>query len=591
MQKNRVNGTMINVAVLCLFVAWKAFAECRSLIEETTYPAFCQQAVSDDVVFAHFKREGIVQYVLDTVGCQSGGEYLELMLEKNPDLFMLLDKFRQNDAIGDPITYDYGKFGRFSPTTLRYIKIASDLQQQFSGIRHMHIVEIGGGYGGLCNILNDLTGFASYTIVDFPECNALTRKYLSNTGIKNVHFVDIFDISQLKPCDLVISNYAFSQFDRKEQENFLEHIVKCASNGYMTMNFISQHLQSISIDELTRVLCENKKKGRIEKEHPNTHPDNLLVTWKADPSLISLQERRSPYDQFCLHDGNAVSYSLSGGRLGDNLLAYLHARWFAYKFGLPIYYVPFDYSDQFRLSDVDECLTGSYCFKNTYFVNSERKIPATSDASLFVIPYYAEYRFEYNWEHFYWLTSFQIDWQDPVFKADIKRCLTPKKEVATVHLPRDRITVGVHVRRGGSFDDPLIYKTMPLKFPRDDYYIQQIHRISRIFPDQPLYVYILTDDQNPEAIVQRYTTLINNSDIYIGSRQEENGWDRNVLEDFCSLQKFDCLIIGQSNFSIVASKIADFAVVITPLHATFIGDQPVIDEIELTFDGNVIPKK
>ncbi len=265
----------------CYLILWGSFLVAASLSGATYYPTFCQQAADNDETFAHFKRSPTYQGIVETVSRESGGEYLYVILRKEPSLVTLFDKFRENDAVGDPVIYNYGRFGWFSPTNLRYIKTACDLKQQFRDLSQMHIVEIGGGYGGLCKILNDLKGFATYTIIDLPECNALARKYLSLMGVKNVHFVDNKNLSNLGSYDLVISNYAFSEIDREEQQGYIDYVIKCTPNGYMTMNFISQHLRSIPLEELLQILYQNKKQGSVVKEYPLTHPDNRILTWKS----------------------------------------------------------------------------------------------------------------------------------------------------------------------------------------------------------------------------------------------------------------------------------------------------------------------
>jgi hypothetical protein len=50
----------------------------------------------------------------------------------------------------------------------------------------------------------------------------------------------------------------------------------------------------------------------------------------------------------------SITYTRSGGRLGDNLIAYMHAKWLAYVHDLPFLYVPFEYSDQLPLHEVEE---------------------------------------------------------------------------------------------------------------------------------------------------------------------------------------------------------------------------------------------
>ena len=576
------------LAVFYLAAIWNFSIEAISLTENTPYQSLCEQAATNDNVFADFKRHPHYQQCLEHVSYESGGEYLDFIVQKDPDLVLLFDKFRENDSIGHPVIFDYGKYGWFSPTTLRYIKVACDLKQQFSDLSKMHIVEIGGGYGGQCKILAELTGFASYTIIDLPEALALTKKYLSLLGIQNVHFIENTNLSQVGSYDLVISNYAFSEIDRSEQQEYLEQVINPTKNGYMTMNFISPHLQSISIDDLILGLYLNNRKGNVEKEHPNTGPKNLIIIWKPTDSPTLNKRRDFSPASSGLENGNAITYGLSGGRLGDNLVSYFHAKWLSYKYNLLFRYLPFPYADQFFLSDEDQPLGSSAEFRNTIPTASEADITAMPNSSLFVIPYFpdvTEYLYDQGKCRML-IPCFQVDWENPEFHAVVKRCLTPKNsELLTTNLPTDQITVGVHVRRGGGHDSPSMHFHVPLKFPPDSFYIQQIERISKIFQGYPLYVYILTDDLNPSSIAKKFQIALNNPNIHFDYRKEKNGPSINVLEDFFLIPQFDCLIIPLSNFSLIASKIADHAVVITPVHPTFVKKEVIIDEVKLTFNS------
>ncbi len=574
-------------AVLYVTAIWNFSIDAVSLTTGTTYPAFCQQAVMDAEVFAHFKRNPYYQQILEHLSYETGCAYLEFIIQTYPDLVSFFDKFRENDTLGDPITSDYGRYGWFSPTTLRYIKVAGDLKQQFGDLSKMHIVEIGGGYGGQCKILAELTGFASYTIIDLPEGIALTKKYLSLLGIQNVNFIENNLLEQVGSYDLVISNYAFSEIDQSEQQKYLKHVINPTKNGYMTMNFISQHLKSLSIDDLIRVLHSSNKKGKVKKEYPNTHPDNLILIWKTIDALTFVQKKDSP-TTIPIEHSNAITYSFSGGRLGDNLVAYFHAKWLAYKYTLPFRYIPFPYADNFMLSDEDRPFNPSE-FQNTITTTNETDLKAVSNSSIFVIPY-----LPVNKEYLYnpekrelstWAPAFQVEWENPEFRSLIRRCLTPKTPLLVANLPSDKITVGVHIRRGAG--DASHFIGMPLKFPNDNYYLQQITRLSRIFKDQPLYVYILTDDLNPSSIVEYYQDNLKNPNIYFDYCKERNNPSINVLEDFFLITKFDCLIIPNSNFSLMASKIADSAIVITPVHPTLVQGHFVIDEVELAFNGQL----
>lgn len=254
-----------------------------------------------------------------------------------------------------------------------------------------------------------------------------------------------------------------------------------------------------------------------------------------------------------------------------------------------MYYRPFPHADQFHLSDEHQPVKKkSKLFKNRIKTTDEKDIDSTQTSVLFSIPYFPEnieYIFDKEGHCSTWEPPFHIDWEDPGFQAEVRKSLAPKHPILTPTLPTNHLTVGVHVRRGGGVDSRQERKRVPLKFPPDSYYIQQIERISKIFKDYRLYIYILTDDPNPETIANTYQSSLNNPNIHFDYRKEGNGPSTNILEDFFFIPKFDCLVICQSNFSLTASKMADFSLVITPTHPTIIDGQVVIDEVKLTFNG------
>ncbi len=244
------------------------------------YCEFCQKAANDDAVFANFKRNPIYRDVLEHISKKLGNDYLQFIINNYPDFLMEFDKFRENDRIGNPFCYRYGDFGFFSPTTLRYIKIAGDLRARFGDLSQMHILEIGGGYGGQCKIISDMGGFASYTIVDLSAVTSLSEKYLNQFGIENVFFVDNNNLGELKTSyDLLVSNYGFLEFDRKEQEKYYETIGS-ANSGYITGYFSSDLDNFVSEWEFFEMATRYGIKMFEEGENPLSAATNCLITWK-----------------------------------------------------------------------------------------------------------------------------------------------------------------------------------------------------------------------------------------------------------------------------------------------------------------------
>ena len=120
--------------------------ERTSISDDTKYPELCLRASEDDGVFENFKRNPNYQPILEHVHESLGQSYYNCVKVKYPEMLQFLDSCSKNDKIGNPCKTTYS-FGNFSPTTLRYLKVASDLNHSFDNIKDMNILEIGGGYG------------------------------------------------------------------------------------------------------------------------------------------------------------------------------------------------------------------------------------------------------------------------------------------------------------------------------------------------------------------------------------------------------------------------------------------------------------
>lgn len=287
-----------------------------------------------------------------------------------------------------------------------------------------------------------------------------------------------------------------------------------------------------------------------------------------------------------LEQGCAVTCELDGGRLGDNLLAYLHAKWISYKYSIPLRYKPFPYSDQLMLSVIETPLTNS-SFQNHITLCNGKVNGADPDpyafSTLYEVPWFPESIIELKLFSVYKRHYFEVDWDDPGFRSIVLEAIKPIKPLDLPYIPTDRIIVGVHVRTGVGFDDPSTYKVLPTKFLPHSYYIEQIQKMTEIFKDQLLYVYIFTDDPHPERISRQYELAVNNPNLTFLYRKKGNHHTANVLEDLFALTLCDCLIRGESYYSLLASKLKDFMVMITPADYHFEGDKLFINKVNIEF--------
>jgi putative sugar O-methyltransferase len=237
--------------------------------DNNSYPQFCKLAVEDDTVFMSFKTSPAYTKILEHVTFEEGMYYYN-HFKHNTDIISRLNKFKINDSVGAPKMYDY-EFGKFSPTTLRYIKVLSDLSQlKLDG---MDIIEIGAGYGGQYVTLRQYAKPKSYTIIDLPDVIELQQKYIEANNLNDIeiNFYSIENLPRLSG-DLLISNYALSECITQVQDVYIEKIINNCKRGYIIHNRDTGYTSN----EFKQVIKHNVKQF---KELPSTSPNNVLLTW------------------------------------------------------------------------------------------------------------------------------------------------------------------------------------------------------------------------------------------------------------------------------------------------------------------------
>ena len=217
----------------------KNFATIKSLRSDSDnglYLTIVEQALTNKKKFNNFKSNVFYKDILEHVDYQNGLKYLNI-IKRDSNLLNNIDKFLINDEIGNPLRYYYNDLRKkISPSTLRYIKVASDIRKIFKGEIH-NIVEIGCGYGGQYLILDQVMKINNYTLMDLYSVNKLIEKYLEYHLLNSSY--ETKTINQLKnnkKFDLVISNYAFSELPPLTQINYIKKVLLNSKNGYLTMN-------------------------------------------------------------------------------------------------------------------------------------------------------------------------------------------------------------------------------------------------------------------------------------------------------------------------------------------------------------------
>lgn len=325
----------------------------------------------------------------------------------------------------------------------------------------------------------------------------------------------------------------------------------------------------------------------------------------------------------------AITYKLeSWRRLGDNITTVCKAEYFSHVYGIPFFYKPFPYSDEFKVHSIATPFTAELeqQYQEKIVINCIQDIEDGLKSGKSIL-FESHFLTETPWLYCY-------SRQNPKYLTLIQDIFSPLTPIQTLPKPPSVITVALHVRKGGGFDMPLasqqeyddftpikgIYLTKnmpanscidiwpikwpastmyieavkkfvaqktrnsdyvwPVKFPPDQYYIDQLKYLADYLKDQNLLVYLFTDDPNPEAIMKRYSTALEDYPRIIFSyRKVGNHHTKNVLHDLFSLTQCDCLISASSSFAHVAQLLGNHSIIMMPTHATTYPDKVIMDKV------------
>jgi hypothetical protein len=274
-----------------------------------------------------------------------------------------------------------------------------------------------------------------------------------------------------------------------------------------------------------------------------------------------------------------ITNNIGGGRLGDQLLVYIKAKWFAHYYNGDFSLTLFDGFEHFDFFLREQQIDVSA--KRRILLDDESPLlhNAGHDTSVYLAHLHTKSSL---WEHWYDHTTWHRCIDDQTFRSQLRKLFKPTYAVPLIPLPTDCISVALHVRKGGGFDKPTLSPTIvnplsdderymqyadqaaPLKFAPDSFYIAALRTLSDIFDNAPLYVYLFTDDQNPSAIVDAYTKILAMPHIRFDFRDSENGPDEHVVDDMINMSRFDCLIRSESSFSKIADIIGNHKLILFP---------------------------
>lgn len=257
----------------------------RSDSDDGEYIKSVNRALASSRAFNQFKRSPAYRHILEHVTPEQGAQYLDILESRNDTLLSeALSTVLRTDDQGKPIKTKYPNFEQpLSPTTLRYVKVASDCLHLF-GKDLKHIAEIGCGYGGQCLVNDKLLNYQFATLFDLPLVNKLIKRYLDTHLMQGAFEVATINERNPKTYDLVISNYAFSELPQALQNLYIDKVLAKAKRGYLTMNsgIGGAHDQGkLSL----AALKEKLPAFECITETPITSEFNYIIIWGHDKTV------------------------------------------------------------------------------------------------------------------------------------------------------------------------------------------------------------------------------------------------------------------------------------------------------------------
>ncbi len=334
---------------------------------------------------------------------------------------------------------------------------------------------------------------------------------------------------------------------------------------------------------------------------------------------------------FCLyhlkHRSMIIVTRGAGGRMGDKIIEYAKTKWLAHKYKIPFYMIPFEGSEKFMLSRYDKNYKDfSFLFDRLFYrlfgvliyIDSEDQIvqalKTVKKPIRFVINtetrLLEHLKYPETKKESAWVCSvlYEKMLEDHNFANELKKALEPVDPSLLNYncVPKNKITVAVHIRKGTGFDPelgsmqcydsskwdvkykyfkfaPEISEHIPMidrkkqcpwsyadgkwpdKFPPEQYYVDQIKKLSSILHDTSFYVHVFTDDKDKQALVSRIKESVAKSNIEFAY----SGDNMRALHDLYAMTKCDCLIRSGSGFGYLAQLLGEHKIIMYPIHLTW----------------------
>jgi len=220
------------------------------------YVEYCRAQSFLEPLQWDFKCQRNFTYMTEHTNPTLGNTYLTQIITEFGDIFtehktFFLSCIEENDTYGKTKKHNYPNLMSCNPSNLRYIyqslKICTYIKS--IGLNNVDLIEVGGGYGGLCFYLHKISNLFdinidSYYIFDLKNPGLLLNKYLKSLNINNVNVVTLDDINNinLKTDHFLVSTYAFSELTHENRNKYQKLLIEpYVSHGFMAWNAIDPY--------------------------------------------------------------------------------------------------------------------------------------------------------------------------------------------------------------------------------------------------------------------------------------------------------------------------------------------------------------
>ena len=137
-------------------------------------------------------------------------------------------------------------------------------------------------------------------------------------------------------------------------------------------------------------------------------------------------------------------------RFGNNIITYAKAKWISQEYNIPFVYTPFKYSELLNLDKLEKKYEKDSFEQITRIMNDENLLKESNTSTLYV----TEEKFNSKKGGGFW-SVYDTTIKKPEFKKELLKMINPLNKIDTIQLPHHRISIAVHVRKGGGYDPPL----------------------------------------------------------------------------------------------------------------------------------------